>query len=1776
MHVDSADLLVIFNAHDLRSHGFSRLSASVHDGFVLLAGHFSQGDHAADFTCRMAPVTQAGRALHLVFYDTRVYGFLPLPGAHLARYLWRALRWPAWCIEHPAVWQLRPIDAFARELLPRGGWKIPAMHQLQELTVTARSGQLHMACGESSQPAVQGPDVPTEALQASDGIALNACAEAALHEGKLDEAYQLLRRAVDDGQGGPWAVARLLHVGAALPQFAVDLRQYAQQFLERGLHAIQARLTLASLAAHSGSHAAAAAHLGMLAQQAQQNQEGPDAAAAWLAKSRLQVDIDLLGALDAGHAAVALAPQQPAMHLHMYELHRQAGNAPQAAQAAERWAQHCDKRPESAQTFCELGHFFYQQVEDFSKSRRMYEHALERVPEHPPALQGLAELHLQRGDTSHAVTFFARLAAHWEQAGNVRQAVACHLRLAEIWQHRLGDSAASAARYKKVVALDPNCLHALMTLADLAYAAEDNEDALGHYQAVIAADVAGMQQAPEQAVHAYERAVSILRQASASKDHASLQLTYLDRLCALRPKHPEAHALRLSLLRSQKIYDRLAQALMEQASHTCDDAAACRLLLEAAQIAQDALQNDALLHHLLAAVCARRPAHHQALETLVPLLQKQGDWSSLIPLLAAAAEATDDPTLAIGYWGALAQAQVESGRPESERVATLERVLALCPDDLPTAKALVDTLESAAVTPAADLAQAYEHLARALTDPTDKGHALMKAARYHARGPQAVAAARQAVSLTPHLAAAHFLLAEVLEANGETQQVQQAFAACAQQVADEDDLAETWARQARWAQRDRDGALEVQALQNLAGMDRLTPEQALDLVAALQATGQTDRAVVWLEQWADAGAPVQPSDALLRAASLLQSTQAHERAYALLERVLRHPPHHAQRAAQELEQLAQVAHNADWLAQAWRAQIALAPNETWRALKQARLLLWQTDNCHPEGLDTARALRKTQPRHSLACHVLAGHHDSEKAWIEGLEVRLTMLGAPPDPADSECRRAAYLQAASVAADLRPQALGALQAGFRAEFAEGELVYEALTDQLASQQRWDDLLALRREQQRREPGVLAWQRAIATLLQERFGRLDEARHMWRAICVADPSDAESLAQWLQNAERAGDIVALAAGHAAIARHASDPQTAWRHALQCAELHIEALNDAGEARAFLHDCLASLPKPPDVAPLLDRLMALRMFATVLDLAPKGWLDTQQTPAWTERIEACLQGLGKHFDHIAFVLHQAPLGTYDNTRATALLIRLMVHCPPASLPEHQAWVAAGHAFCAQSLHLIDPERALEHCLKALPHHLVPHSLTALHASLLLATDRFAEAADLHALEAGRADLGAAARYHFEALADVCAEHLKDPVRARWALEQAVQHAPGDADLLRRLLATLQMPQERAAFVSTAEALLATSPAAQQDVGLLQQVAHACADSDKPRAIALLRSAMSLVPDDATIAKQWQTLSQAPFTTTAVPADVRRAVSALPLAPAPHPRTADPVLQNIHAWQAATEREPRNLAYRERYAAACAQSADHWPTAKTVYLDLLQRDCTHTPWLRVLARLEGAQGHRRAAYGFYAALLAVQPADSEAQRFVQACRQLRPSLPVRPLLDNDWERLRRNFAPHPQHSQPADATARTIAPRALSPIAPQDTRIAPLAALLETLALSVPSLCLWPAGGRACIMAPDGERLMFGAALLHDMPHRAGLFLGLRAVLQNRDAETHPAHANNGALVLAADVAEAIEALCAAQGMLLAPQASRAALIKKTPELVDLLRFAQSAAYFELRREL
>ncbi|HET6344633.1 MAG TPA: hypothetical protein VFH51_06860, partial [Myxococcota bacterium] len=89
--------------------------------------------------------------------------------------------------------------------------------------------------------------------------------------------------------------------------------------------------------------------------------------------------------------------------------------------------------------------------------------------------------------------------------------------------------------------------------------------------------------------------------------------------------------------------------------------------------------------------------------------------------------------------------------------------------------------------------------------------------------------------------------------------------------------------------------------------------------------------------------------------------------------------------------------------------------------------------------------------------------------------------------------------------------------------------------------------------------------------------------------------------------------------------------------------------------------------------------------------------------------------------------------------------------------------------------------------------------------------------------------------------------------------------------------------------------------------------------------------------------------------------------------------------------------------------------------------------------------------------------------------------------------------------------------------------------------------------------------------------MAPRVAAYLKIAASFDiNRWRAAAVATANRAALLLCADIDEAITALLAARGFDASAAADRAAVLKEAAEELDLFRFAQSDSYFNLRKSL
>ena len=131
--------------------GFLSLRSAIRQGYVEFSGRFCAGQHEADFTFRAAMLLRSKQDVDFVFYDTRIYGWLPVPAPMLPLYLRQALAPP---IEQ-SPFQRLVVGATQRgsagSLVASGGWKIPNTAQAGLVAAECARGRLIFAAGPEGE-----------------------------------------------------------------------------------------------------------------------------------------------------------------------------------------------------------------------------------------------------------------------------------------------------------------------------------------------------------------------------------------------------------------------------------------------------------------------------------------------------------------------------------------------------------------------------------------------------------------------------------------------------------------------------------------------------------------------------------------------------------------------------------------------------------------------------------------------------------------------------------------------------------------------------------------------------------------------------------------------------------------------------------------------------------------------------------------------------------------------------------------------------------------------------------------------------------------------------------------------------------------------------------------------------------------------------------------------------------------------------------------------------------------------------------------------------------------------------------------------------------------------------------------------------------------------------------------------------------------------------------------------------------------------------------------
>ena len=274
--------------------GITQVAARLCDGFIAVRARAADGLAVADVTFRIQ-VANTGTHLRALASHVRVHGHLPTPGPVIADRILTALLGAtdsAGVVERPHVRGLCDVEidlvgALLWHLMPPAGWRLPAVSDIELLSVRIGRAAIEIAFGP---PASRHGELGVRAAQIQLAAAhdLMHSADDQLRDGHIEEAmrgYRTLLAA--GGPDQPLLLERILALAAARPAWFFDGLELARQALGRWQHFPAAHAALAAITLAQGDAREAASHLTHVAQLADAEGDDDQASLAALAGARL-------------------------------------------------------------------------------------------------------------------------------------------------------------------------------------------------------------------------------------------------------------------------------------------------------------------------------------------------------------------------------------------------------------------------------------------------------------------------------------------------------------------------------------------------------------------------------------------------------------------------------------------------------------------------------------------------------------------------------------------------------------------------------------------------------------------------------------------------------------------------------------------------------------------------------------------------------------------------------------------------------------------------------------------------------------------------------------------------------------------------------------------------------------------------------------------------------------------------------------------------------------------------------------------------------------------------------------------------------------------------------------------------------------------------------------------------------------------------------------------------------------------------------------------------
>jgi tetratricopeptide (TPR) repeat protein len=422
---------------------------------------------------------------------------------------------------------------------------------------------------------------------------------------------------------------------------------------------------------------------------------------------------------------------------------------------------------EAALALCALARLEHEHLARPEQARSALEEARRVGGSDPVVLDALAAIHESSGDWEAAADVLrARGQSHEEGRPETPDEVISHnLRLAELYEERLGRSEDAAACHRAVLSVDPRHRGALAALGRFHARAGDWERVLETFLAErdAASDDRERAQRCFKAGEVLEERLGRVEEAVRAYSEA----------LELEPSLLAAHQALERLYERSGRFAELAALLEADLATTLQPEERIALLFRLARLHEDRLTDLDAAARDCERILELAPEHVVALRTLAAVHERAKRFPELVALLERLGRQTTDPRKSIALLQRTGEVQEEHLADEAAASGTYERLLRLDPTHLPALRALGRLHARAGRW--TELVAMCRAEAEASTSPESAAALLFRVGelleRHLGQGREAVVAYREALALAPAHLGALRALARLHRAHGDWQEL---------------------------------------------------------------------------------------------------------------------------------------------------------------------------------------------------------------------------------------------------------------------------------------------------------------------------------------------------------------------------------------------------------------------------------------------------------------------------------------------------------------------------------------------------------------------------------------------------------------------------------------------------------------------------------------------------------------------------------------------------------------------------------------------------------------------------------------------------------------------------------------------------------------------------------------------------------------------------------------------------------------------------------------------